>query len=304
MSPKLKNAVLPHISPRQIRILVGAICVTGSLLLIGIKMFRNDQKLHDQKLPASCACFTSDAVIASLKDANLLIPNNNFTLRRNEARNKLYVSPYDTPSGPAVIVASTDGVRVMPCPARIIFLNSVDEAVAWSNDLSKGVQFRNGYFLGLSEFGLFDVSPSGDYFIIGEKPHSTWIGRTARPELRTCVSTNMLATEVFEASGKLYIAGHSFKQKFSERIRDSMCLVVSSRTNTFELVDTIQFLSDASMTDVSESGDQILLKDVTEFSIRWLLYDSRTRKMRAFGTGVRWCFFLNDDVFPKKIADY
>jgi hypothetical protein len=241
-------------------------------------------------------------VIDSLKTSSLAIPRY-FTLRRNEARNKLYVSPYDSPIGPAVIVVSSNAVRVVPCPGRIVYLNAADEVVAWSNDLSKGVQFTNGYFLRLPEFGLFDVSSSGDYFIISAKPTSTWVGRTARPESRTCISTNTLASHVFEAGGKLYVTGQTYRPTATGSfIQTAVCLVLAPRTNDFELVDTIAFSVSASIEDVSESGDQILLKDGRDFSSYWLLYDARTMKTETYESASDWCFFMKDDVFRKEAA--
>ena len=191
------------------------------------------------------------------------------------------------------MLVSAEGVKVTAAPGSIVYLNSVDEVAAWSNDLSEGVHFANGYFLKLPKFALFDITPSGDYFIIGEKPTSTWIGRTSGPESRTCICSNFLAWRVIEASGKLYVAGEAYDWAPNGEFNSvSTCLVLSARTNGFELINTIRFPISAGIEDVSETGDQILMKYVTEFSSKWLLFEPNTKKTERFESSGGWCFFL------------
>jgi len=241
---------------------------------------------------APFACFSRADVAGFLKAANLG-PTDYLTLRRNEARDKIYTCLSSASGVPALVLVSAGGVKVTAAPGSIVYLNSVDEAVAWSNDLSEGVHFASGYFLKLPEHGLFDITPSGEYFIISEKPTSTWIGRTARPELRTCISNNVLASRVFEAGGKLYVAGQAYDRTPNGGFNQAAaCLVLSPRTNGFELVNTIRFPMSAGIEDVSETGEQILLKYVTEFSSYWLLSEANTLKTERFESSGEWCFFL------------
>ena len=274
------------------------ICLAFGLVVgIGILFALKSPNLfleHRRTLVAPCVCFSRVDVAGFLKAANLG-PTDYLTLRRNEARDKVYTCLSSASRGPALVLVSAGGVTVTAAPASIVYLNSDDEPAAWSNDLSEGVHFASGYFLKLPKYGLFDITPSGDYFIIAGdgEPTSTWIGRTSRPEWRTCISSNVLASRVFEASGKLYVAGQAYDRTPNGGFNQATaCLVLLARTNSFELVKTIRFPMIASVEDVSETGDQILLKDVTEFSSYWLLSEANTLKTERFESSAAWCFFL------------
>jgi hypothetical protein len=287
----IKNSLFSKAALRQFPLYIGAILLTGiaSGLFVITKLRFNEESRH-----SSFACYTRDEVIGTLKRANINI-DNYFTLRRNASRDRFYISPYFTPSGNALLVISSENVRICKCPGSIVYLNPAEDIVAWSNDLSEGVRFANGYFLSIPNYGLFDVAPSGRYFIIGEKPASTWIGSLAQPESRILISTNTLGSHVLEAAGKLYVAGQSFRQMADGRIlQEAKCLVLEIGTQDMKLIDTIHFPVSATVEDVSQSGDQMLLKETTEFSSHWILYDVGTKQLKKLGVANGWCFFMKN----------
>ena len=177
----------------------GAVIGTG--IIFALKGAQSFLEHRGTRVPP-CTCFSRADVAGFLKAANL-DATDYLTLRRNAARDKVYTCLSTITTGPALVLVSAGSATVVAAPGRIVYLNSVDEVVAWSNDLSEGVHFASGHFLKLPEHGLFDITPSGEYFIIGAKPTSTWIGCTARPESRTLVSSNVLASRVFEVNSEL-----------------------------------------------------------------------------------------------------
>jgi len=243
-----------------------------------------------------CTCFFRDEIAGFLKAANL-DPADYLTLRRNAARDKIYACHSSVSRGHVLVLVSAQGVEVTSAPGSVVYLNSSDQAVAWSDDLSDGVHFVNGYFLKLPKFGLFDITPSGNYFIIGGNPTTTWIGRTTHPESQTCISSNIVASRVFEASGRLFVAGQAYDRTPNGGFNQAtVCLVLSVGTNSFELLNTIRFPMIASIEDISETGEHILLKEVTEFSSYWLLYDATTLKTERIESSAASCFFLRTNM--------
>jgi hypothetical protein len=222
-----------------------------------------------------------------------------FVVRRNQAGDALFVCPLSNipPNSNAVIVLSGASYKLLHSPGRIAYLDDQHQFVAWSDDLEQnGVTFKNGYHFKLPPFALFNVDPSGNYFVVGEKPASTWVGSVAAPQARICISTNVLATRVFARDQRILVCGYVFRNEKSGTAQIPVCLILRQNGTGLIKEKELFFRWASGILDADLESEQLLLQNRSEFFPRCYLYDLKTQTRKNIGRHTGWCFFLKGDL--------
>jgi hypothetical protein len=129
-------------------------------------------------------------------------------VRCNAAGTELYVYSFETRSNTFPIIRiTTNGITEILAPGRDAILVPDGGFASWAGE--SGIHFRNGEVLNLPEFGLFDIDPSGTYFVVGEKPNRTWLGRVKSPLVKVVIADDLLADGVFVGGNRIYVTGTS-----------------------------------------------------------------------------------------------
>jgi len=128
-------------------------------------------------------------------------------VRRNSdgTRVYLYAGPDSRELG-ILVVEKGRIVRQITRPAQLAYLDDQGQFVAWSDDLRRGVTFRNGTHLEINLASL-DVDPDGRYFVTtsGQKPSSK-IAAVDDPT-HVLVTSQLFAYRIFASARKIYLIG-------------------------------------------------------------------------------------------------
>jgi hypothetical protein len=221
------------------------------------------------------------------------------SVRRGDSGKELYCVGIDGEGRKTLFILSGTSNRSIPCPGTIVFANGQQEIVAWTDDYKQGVHFRSGQVLTLPPHALFDVDPSGQYFIIGEKPSSTWLGRTASPETRVCISTNLLGGQVFVKNEEIFVTGWSF-QTAGEKINQvTTCLIIGRREAEYKVSRQVQFPWAAAVVDVDPYSKAFLLSSKSDMFPSLFAFDEQSGKKTKVGGMTDYAFFLTSDLLLK-----
>lgn len=217
------------------------------------------------------------------------------SVRRNASGTELFVFLFDSPSNhSSVIKITTNSLIWLKSPGPNFFPTADDGCMAWYADDTDTVHFQNGETLDLPRFSFFDVDPSGKYFVVGEKPNRTWLGRVQSPQAKVVIGTNLLAEDVFVSGDKIYVSGIGYKSNPSEDL--ATCLVLKEEGKTFQLIDTLSFDWASGIVDVDPAGARLLLWDRALISHAVYSYDLTTKKRQRVGTVQGFEFFLTTDL--------
>jgi hypothetical protein len=219
-------------------------------------------------------------------------------VRRNASGTELFVYLFDSPTNRfPVIRITTNGVDRLSAPGHSAVPGVDGSFVVWGSEKGNGIQFQNGYLLNLPQFGLFDIDPGGIYFVIGEKPNTTWLGRVSSPEDRVMIAGDMLASGVFVSRGSIYITGDSYVQNSrGDREPLTTCLVVSGEGDEFKVVERLEFDWSSGVVELDPFADRLLLWDRALVSHSMYLFDVTTKRRERLGRVGGFEFFLTSDL--------
>lgn len=222
------------------------------------------------------------------------------SVRRNSLGTGLRFLGVIKPSGEVfVMTLSSLGRRMTKAPGRIAYLNDQDDVVAWTDDVKQGINFASGYLLRLPKYGLFDVDPSGKHFVIGEKPSSTWIGEVDRPGDRVCLSTNLLATRVFEQAGQLLVFGAIYEIRRGKTNRLTACLIIEKDKGGYRVQKQLSFPWSGGVIDIDPHTGRFLLENDSDMFPRWFVFDAKSGKKSKSEIATEAGFFLTEDILNK-----
>ena len=218
-------------------------------------------------------------------------------VRRNGMGTKLYCVGLNDNNKKTVFVLSATTNWFMPCPGAIAFLNEQQEIVAWTDDYKQGIHLRGGQFLTLPLNALFDIDPSGEYFIIGEKPSRTWLGRINSPETRICLTNNLLAQSIFTRNGEILIAGWMYPTRESTR-GIATCVVIQPMGENYRIDRQFNF-SWGSVVEVDPYTDRLALRERSDLSPTVCIYSENSGMKIKAGKMTDYVFFFSGDVIEK-----
>ncbi|HTD68552.1 MAG TPA: hypothetical protein VK846_18675 [Candidatus Limnocylindria bacterium] len=265
-------------------------------------VFLSVRCIHAQRPPQSIATAPHQYSRAEVRDGLKIrfgTAPNALSIRRNSAGNELFCVRRDA-SGRSVIFAASESTnRSFQSPGAIAYLDDESKIAAWSDDLKQGVQFIGGQTIKLPLFALFDVDPSGQYFVIGEKPSSAWLGRVQSPEQRTCVSTNILAQRVFVRDGQILLAGSEYRDDNGRIKYTAVCLVIEAKQDRYKVLKKIEFDWAGAVLDVDPFSKRFLLSDKSDMFPTLFLFDESAGRKTKVAKLKDFVFFLKSDLLKR-----
>lgn len=195
-----------------------------------------------------------------------------------------------------IFILSDSTNRSFASPGSIAYLNDQLKVVAWTDDLKQGVQFIGGEIVKLPPHALFDVDASGQYFIIGEKPSSIWLGSVQSPEQRSRISTNVLGDQVFVRNKQILVTGWKFQTDRSRVRQIAMCLEVERKEQDYSVAKIHEFPWASGVLDVDPHSKRLLLSDKSDMFSTVFLFDEESERKSRIGRRKDFVFFLKADL--------
>lgn len=219
-------------------------------------------------------------------------------VRRTAAGTELVVYLFDSPTNRfSMIRITTNGLFHLAAPARNAVLGSDGSFVAWADASGNVIHLPNSQSLQLPEFALFDVDPGGKYFVVGEKPHKTWLGHVDSPKKKEMVADDLFADGVFVSNSKIYVTGHSYRKNDSGRIEpQTACMILKDDGENFKVIERLHFDWAEGVVEVDPFADRLLLWDKAVVSHSVYLYDLVTKRRSKVGRVEGFQFFLVTDL--------
>ena len=221
--------------------------------------------------------YSQDDVVRVLREGGIRVDVVDW-VRRDAFGTKLVVFLFPDRTGRNRLVTITsNGLSSAIPPGRRAFADREGVWIAWSDDYKKGVHFKSGETLMLPAFALFDVDPSGKYFVVGEKPNSTWLGSTASPSQRALISDGVLGERVFTSNGKIYVCGNLYKRGSREDDPKAVCLIVQDDRGQFNIQSRKTFAWSSGI-DEHPYSERLLLRNKSDLFPLVYLCDLSTDK--------------------------
>jgi hypothetical protein len=144
---------------------------------------------------------------------------------------------------------------------------------------------------------FFDVDPGGRYFIVGEKPNRTWLGRVQSPESKVIIAEDFLASDVFAIGDRIYVTGFGYTPDSSGRTNElATCLILNEVGETFQIVERLDFDWASGVVEVDPLGSRLLLWDKALISHSVYSYDLVAKQRSKIGRVKGFQFFLFSDL--------
>ena len=213
---------------------------------------------------------------------------------RNASGDELFVAlfPTDTNKLEALRI-STNGIKRIPSPGRRVFAPADEHFGAWLTKTGDAVVFRGGGSIQLPQFALFDLDPSGRYFIIGEKPSRTWIGRANSLQDQQLVAEDVLGSRVFAKDGHLFVSG-------TTRSGAAVCVMLVDNGGRFNIIDRHTFEWAAGIVDVDPDAKRLLLWNKSDLFTTAYVYDLNTKRRSRVGGVNGFELFLKHDLLATR----
>ncbi|HEY1371572.1 MAG TPA: hypothetical protein VGH50_03820 [Candidatus Binatia bacterium] len=247
--------------------------------------------------------------VAGLLKKNGYNTNSLSKMGRNSHGTALY---FDFNDRREIVVVDAKGIQErIKKPARGAFMNDERQFVAWTEDVKKGIRFRDGSTLEPPKFAPFGVDHGGEYYFFESAPQRTQISSTKNPRVPLAFA-NMTARSIFVKDGKIYLFGSStrnFRSPGDYEVYEVVGQVFNAIGPKLSFEREIHIprpgsagASPFAVVDVDPHSDQILLIDVFDdpFVSKWYLYHLNTGKMTSLGSDKGYAFFLREDILAGK----
>lgn len=219
------------------------------------------------------------------------------SVRRNSSGTALHVVGRKLDGEVIGMTITPQDRRMIKVLGQTAYFDDQGKVVVWSADLRNGVYFANGYLLHLPLYSLFDVAPGGRYFLIGEKPCSTWIGNVNKPDIRILLSTNLLGVRLFERAGQLLVCG---KENGGTKAVNTMCFIVSE--DQYKIIKQINLTQFGGVIDVDFKSERFLVENDWDMFCQWFVYDPKTKGKSRVGRAANAGFFLFEDILKVAVS--
>ena len=215
------------------------------------------------------------------------------TVVRNASGDELFVSLFPTANNKLeALRITTNGIKRISSPGRRVFAPAEDDFGAWLTKTGDTVVFRGGSSIQLPQFALFDLDPSGRYFVVGEKPSRTWVGRTNSPNDQQLLAEDVLGSRVFANGEHLYVCGTTPSAA-------AVCLVVADDRGRFRVTDRHTFEWAAGIVDVDPDANRLLLWNNHDLFTTAYVYDLETKRRSRVGGVKGFELFLKHDLLGR-----
>jgi hypothetical protein len=203
----------------------------------------------------------------------------------------IYLFGADTNSFEALQLSSNELKRIA-LPGPRVFALTNDHFGAWLTKNGHGVEFRDGSLIELPPFATFDLDASGKYFVVGEKPSRTWIGRASSPNDQQLVVGDVLGSRVFIKNERIYVCGTTRA--------GAVCLVVTDDGGSFRVRERHTFDWASGIVDVDPAANRLLLWNNSDLFTTVYVYDLETKRRSRVGGVKGFEFFLRHDLLARK----
>ncbi len=266
--------------------------LADTAVLVAMASIRPDGKESSEAQPYN---FNQEDVVRFLRTRGTNVEHV-ADIRRNAAGTKLFVMLF-WPGRDRVVTITSNRISIVTSPGIRGFPDNDGDFAAWlGNETTKTVHFKSGESLTLGRFDLFDVDPSGQYFIVGEKPNSTWLGRVASPSDKVKVSNTILGTRVFVSGKEIFVCGNFYRRKGRGYDSEAACLIVQDEGNSFQLGDEHTFDWASGIVDVDPFSHRLLLWNKWDEFSSVYMYDLDTKRRQRLGFAKGFQFFLAVDL--------
>lgn len=188
-------------------------------------------------------------------------------------------------------------LRTWQVPSTTCWVGESNNPVAWRGGAADQVCFSTGEQVTLPRFALFDVDPLGHYFVIGEKPNRTWIGKIGAVNARCLISEDLLGDRVFTQSNYVYVCGGTYATdpETGGILPGARCLVLEDSGGHWEVIERHDLPWAAGVVDKAASEEKLLVQAKGDFSPQLFIYDLRSRLKVRVGPAKACNFLLLGD---------
>jgi hypothetical protein len=253
---------------------------------------------------------------------NKIKPNEPFiiqTVNRNSSGTSLYIHQYATNNiVPKILIIPANGqIKEIDVPAKVAYLNDDGDVVAWSNNLSENIYFRNGKFRDLNIMkgekygsGKFCVDLSGRYFAIEVQLGVTEIASIENPN-QAIFQTKLKIDKIFFTKDKFYLFNYD-SENYMKKYRHEkiICQIFMKNASSYKLEDEFNILRPTArpspffVVDMDLESEKVLVEDVRDNPLSLLtshyIFDIKTKSMDKIGwVQANYTFFLKEDILRK-----
>lgn len=233
-----------------------------------------------------------------------------FDLRRDSNGSSLYFHYRYDKKNKILKVTARDDPKILSSPSHYSSLNDQEEFVAWTDDIKKGIHFKNGNILHVPLHSILEIDPSGQYFFIVDAVRSTKIASIYKPD-EAIARVNFLGESIFYKNGKIYLFTRNYQNirgPGDYEQHEIICHIFSKNDSDdkFKLEEEIHIPrvkprpSPYAVVDFDPWSDNVLLIDERDmpffFLTSWYLFDLKTKKLTKIGRARDYGFFLQDDI--------
>jgi len=251
---------------------------------------------------------------------NDLKPNATFIIQnvaRNSSGTNLYLQYTTNNNIDKVLIVPANGkIKEIDVPAKVVYFDDNGDVVAWSNNLSKDIHFRNGKFRNMMKSGAygagaFCIDVRGRYFAIEVQPGVMEIASVEKPN-QAIFQTKRTINKIFVTEDKIYLFDYDNENYIKIHQHEKIiCQILKKTAAGYKLEDEFNIIRPSArpspffVVDMDLESEKILVKDVRDNPLLLLtacyLFDTKTKSMHKIERmqGV-YTFFLKEDILRKR----
>jgi hypothetical protein len=251
---------------------------------------------------------------------NNIKPNENYAIQkivRNSSGTSLYIQYSANNIGNKFLIIPTNGqIKEIDAPAKVVYFDDNGDVVAWSNNLSKDIHFRNGKFRDMMKSGeygsgVFCIDLSGRYFAIEVQPGIMEIAGVEKPN-QAIFQTKLTVNKIFVTKDKIYLFDYD-NENYGKKHRHEkiICQIFKKNSSGYKLEDEFNILRPSArpspffVVDMDLESEKVLVEDVRDNPLSFLtscyLFDIKTKSMHKIERMQgNYTFFLKEDILRKR----
>jgi hypothetical protein len=279
------------------------LAILAGLVILSATIFAALTAQHADLSESHPVSYGQQELARFLKKRGIPVSTVNY-VRRNSSADEIFVFlSHGNTNAEQMVGITTNGIASVVSPSRRAFPVADGHFAAWFAENASVVRFSGGQKVSLPKFALFDVDTAGRYFVVGEKPSTTWLGTTEFPEKKQKISDQLLAHAVFTKSNVIYICGFTDTNPASQASHGqptvAICIEVTKDADGFQIVRRHTFPWSDGVLDLDPYSDRLLLLNSSEVSSIGYTYDLKTGRRKRVGYVRDFQFFMRTDPLSK-----
>lgn len=221
-------------------------------------------------------------------------------VRRNDIGTELYIfGTFENIDAKTMLVLTNNGIRREKIPSRGAFPVSGGKIVAWFEKEPRTVHLISGKKIDVPAFAVFDVDPTGRYFMLAQKPSQTHLGNLQFSDKAQQISTNFLGARIYSAGNRIFVCGHSYEYKKKSVLSSAICFVFRDTGDKFVEENRIALDWAGSIVDVDINAGMMLVRNRNDYHTKLYLYDMNRKTRRSLGEAKAFQMFLSPIVLTE-----